>query len=225
VLSDHRVDWGKPGVKPHGPDIAVFFGVRKRKQHGATFYVAREGALPKLTIEVTSPDTRKNDVVTKVDHYYRAGVPLYVIVDVRVRQGQRTHLQLVGYRYGRAGYETIAPDERGWLWLEELGLWIGTEGTRVVCCDGHGQKILDYAELAEAREADVKVREAAEAQAKVAEAQVKAAERRAKKAEARAKKEAQMREALEAQNRELQERLRRLEGRHQEQTDSAEPGH
>jgi colicin import membrane protein len=224
VLSDHRVAWGKPGVKPHGPDIAVFFGVRKRKRFGATFCVAVEGALPKLNIEVTSPETRKNDVVIKADEYYRAGVPLYVIVDVRVQQGQRTHLELIGYRHGPAGYEKMELDERGWLWLEELGVWIGIEGTRVVCCDRHGQKILDYAELAEAREAEVKARKDAEAQTKTAEAQAKAAERRAKRAEARAKNEAQAREALEAQNRELQERLRHLEGRQQEQADSAEPG-
>lgn len=224
VLSDHRVDWGKPGVEPHGPDIAVFFGVRKRKRLGATFYVATEGAIPKLNIEVTSPETRKNDVVIKVDEYYRAGVPLYVIVDVRVRQGKRTRLELIGYRHGPAGYEKMPLDERGWLWLEELKVWIGIEGTRVVCYDHRGQKILDYAELAEAREAEVRARQAAEAQTKAAEAQAKAAERRAKRAEARMKKEVQAREALEAQNRELQERLRRLKARQQEPRDSAEPG-
>ncbi len=216
VLSDHRVAWDKPGLEPHGPDIAVIFGVRKRKRLGATFYVAAEGARPKLIIEVTSPETRRNDVVTKVDEYYRAGVALYVIVDVRHRQGQRTRLQLIGYRHAPAGYEKMALDERGWLLLEELGVWIGIEGTRVVCYDRRGRKILDYAELADAREAEAKAR-------KDAEAQAKAAQRRANKAEARAKKEAQAREALQAQNRELQERLRRFEGRHEEKTESAEP--
>jgi hypothetical protein len=146
-----------------------------------------------------------------------------VIVDVRVQRGQRTRVQLIGYRLSAAGYGNIALDERGWLWLEELRVWIGIEGTRVVCYDRHGQKILNYAELAEALEADVKARQAAEGEAKVADAQTETAERRAKKAEARAKKEAQARQALEAQNRELQERLRRLEARQQEQTDSAEP--
>jgi colicin import membrane protein len=216
VLSDHRVAWDKPGVEPHGPDIAVIFGVRKRKRLGATFYSTAEGARPRLIIEVTSPNTRRNDVVTKVDEYYRAGVLLYVIVDVRIRQGQRARLELIGYRHAPGGYEKMALDERGWLWLEEIGVWIGIEGTRVVCYDRHDQKILDYAELADAREAEATARRAAEAQAKAAEA-------RAKKAEARAKKEAQAREALEAQNRELRERLRGFEGRHPEETDSAEP--
>lgn len=222
VLSDHRVAWDTPGVEPHGPDIAVIFGIRKRKRPGPTFYVAAEGARPRLIIEVTSRDTRKNDVVTKVEEYHRAGVLLYVIVDVRYRRGQRISAQLIGYRHAPGGYETMELDERGRLWLEELGIWIGIEGTRVFCYDRHGQKILDYAELAEAREAEVKAREAAEAQAKKAEAQAKRAEARAKKAEAQAKEEAQAREVLEAQNRELQERLRRLEGRRPE-VDSSGP--
>src|SRR5207302_7413053 len=54
VLSDHRIAWDKPGLKPHGADIAVIFGVRKRKRPGATFYVSAEGARPRLIIEETS---------------------------------------------------------------------------------------------------------------------------------------------------------------------------
>src|SRR5262249_10158721 len=156
-------------------------------------------------------------------------VPLYVIVDVRHRQGRRIDVQLIGYRRGPAGYEKMELDERGWLWLEELGGWIGIEGMRGVCYDRRGRKIRDYAELADAREAEAEARKnaeaqarAAEAQAKAAEAQAKAAERRAKNAEIRAKKEAEAREALAAQNRELQERLRRLETRQQRRTDSTD---
>jgi Uma2 family endonuclease len=223
VLSDHRIAWEEPGPEAHGPDIAVIFGIRKRKRLGATFYAATEGVRPRLIIEVTSPDTRRNDVVTKVDEYYRAGVPLYVIVDVRHRQGQRTRLELIGYRHAPGGYEKMALDERGWLWLEELKIWIGIEGTRVVCYDRHGQKILDYAELAEAREAEAEARKAAEERAKAAERGAKRAEARAKRAETRAKKEIEEREALEARNRDLQERLRRLERRQQEGTESTEP--
>jgi Uma2 family endonuclease len=215
VLSDHRIAWDTPGVEPHGPDIAVIFGLRKRKRPGPTFYGASEGVRPKLIIEVTSQGTRRNDVVIKVDEYYRAGVLLYVIVDVQHRQGRRIGVQLIGYRHGPAGYEKMELDERGWLWLEELGVWIGIEGTRVVCYDRRGRKILDYAELADARETEAEAR-------KNAEAQAKAAERRAKNAETRAKKEAEAREALEAQNRELQERLRRLESRQQRRTDSTD---
>src|SRR6516165_8904 len=81
VLSDCRVDWNVPGIRPLGPDVAVFFGVR-RFIDWATFDVAAEGARPILVIEVTSPETRANDIGIKVDYYHRARVPLYVIADV-----------------------------------------------------------------------------------------------------------------------------------------------
>ena len=61
VLSDCRVDWNLAGVRPLGPDIGVFSGVRRRRDW-ATFNLAVEGARPELVVEVTSPDTRKNDL-------------------------------------------------------------------------------------------------------------------------------------------------------------------
>jgi colicin import membrane protein len=73
VLSDCRVDFNIPGVEPLGPDLAVFLGVRRRLMW-STFDVAEEGARPALVAEVTSPETRINDVELKVDYYRRARV-------------------------------------------------------------------------------------------------------------------------------------------------------
>ena len=81
VLSDCRIEWGIRGVKPLCPDLAIFFGVA-RHIDWSTFKVANEGARPAPVMEVTSPDTRPNDLGVKVDYYYRAGVPVYVIADV-----------------------------------------------------------------------------------------------------------------------------------------------
>jgi len=90
VLADCGVDWNIPGVRPLCPDIAVFFGVeRDRNYDWATFNVAAEKARPALVIEVTSRNTRKNDLGIKVDYYRRAGVPLYVIADVKGRGAKR----------------------------------------------------------------------------------------------------------------------------------------
>src|SRR5262249_2079886 len=80
VISDCRVDWNLPGVRPLGPDLAVFFGVRRR-HNWSTLDMAAEGARPALVVEVTSPETRRNDVEDKVKYYHRAKVPLYVIAD------------------------------------------------------------------------------------------------------------------------------------------------
>ena len=81
VLSDCQVDFNIPGVKPLCPDVAVFFGVRRRLEW-TSFNVAEEGAQAALVVEETSPETRVNDVGTKVDYYHRAEVPWYVIADV-----------------------------------------------------------------------------------------------------------------------------------------------
>ena len=45
VLSDCRVDWNLAGVRPLGPDVAVFSGVRRRR-NWATFNLAARGLDP-----------------------------------------------------------------------------------------------------------------------------------------------------------------------------------
>jgi hypothetical protein len=43
VLGDCRVNWNIPGVRPLGPDVAVFFGVGPRHGDIGTFDVAAAG--------------------------------------------------------------------------------------------------------------------------------------------------------------------------------------
>ncbi len=43
VLGDCRVDWNIPGVRPLGPDVAVFFGLGPRRGDIGTLDVAAEG--------------------------------------------------------------------------------------------------------------------------------------------------------------------------------------
>jgi Uma2 family endonuclease len=130
VLSDCRVDWNLPGIRPLGPDVAVFFGVR-RHIDWATFDVAAERARPILVVEVTSPETRSNDLGIKVDYYHRARVPLYVIADVVEETEEERRIELIGYRRTPARYHPIRPDERGFLWLEPVRLWLGLTHDRL----------------------------------------------------------------------------------------------
>ena len=88
MISDHRVDWNIPGVRPLAPDVAVFFNVQRRDDW-ETFNVKAEGAIPALVVEVTSRSTRKNDLGIKVDYYHRAKVPLYLIADAVGRGAKR----------------------------------------------------------------------------------------------------------------------------------------
>src|SRR5262249_14786912 len=81
TLSDCLIDWGIRGLRSHSPDITVLFEVRHRLRSGGTFRIAKQGGRPVVVIEITSPDTRSNDVGIKVEHYHRAGVLLYILVD------------------------------------------------------------------------------------------------------------------------------------------------
>jgi Uma2 family endonuclease len=184
VLSDCRVDWDVPGLRHHSPDISVIFGVRHAREKWSTFDVAEEGARPTLVIEVTSPDTRSNDLEAKLEHYHRVGVPFYVLIDEDESSGMRA-LRLLGYRHTPAGYEPLPPDDRGRLWLEPAGLWLAIREGRVRFEDQQtGTAIGDYTEQVEALDASERARAATEEARAVAEARAEAAEIRLRDLEA-----------------------------------------
>jgi Uma2 family endonuclease len=197
TFSDCLIAWGVRGLRPHSPDISVFFGAkRKYRRFKGTFYVKRERARPVLAIEITSPDTRSNDLSIKVEHYHLAHVPVYIIVDRKREDGPP---RLLGYRYREAHYVRMAPDQRGRLLLKQLGVRIGVRENRVVCYDAvTDEEIGDYAAMSEALDAETKARKKAEQREQGETKSRRAAEKRASAAEARL--------------RELEDRLRRLEG-------------
>jgi colicin import membrane protein len=197
VLSDCLINWGVPGLGNHSPDVSVFDGVRNPKRNWKTLYVAKEKARPLLAIEIVSPDphdkkARDNDVVTKVQEYYRAGVPLYLLVD-QERDGAPR--KLICYRRGPRKYARIRPDAQGRVLLKPLRLLVGLRDERVVCWDADsGEEIGDLTAMAQAWHAAEAAREA-EAQARQAEAQARqAAEAALAEAQARIR-------ALESQTR------------------------
>ncbi len=119
-LSDCLVDWDRIDLPPHSPDLIVLErDLPWPWRSWSTLHVKQEQARPVLIIEIVSPSTRSNDVVDKVEHYYRAGVPLYVIIDSERDEGP---LQLVAYRHTPKGYVPLLPDARGRLPLEPQGL-------------------------------------------------------------------------------------------------------
>jgi colicin import membrane protein len=196
VLHDTRVAWEDFTPPPHTPNIAVIFNVRERCNWN-TFDTAKEGTKPSLIIEITSPGTRNVDLISKVNEYAEAGVPYYVIVDTVRRKDQEPYWRLLGYRLENDYYVDYAADERGWLWLEPVRLWLALEGNRLVCYDETGRLLEDYGTILIAR---------AKAEAQVAEAEASAAE-----AKAEAAREAQARAAAEARIRQLEAALREFQ--------------
>src|SRR4051794_12609971 len=179
VLHDVRVSWDIPGLGAHGPDIAVIFGVRERK-NWSTFDVAREGVRPTLIAEVTSPETAAIDRSNKLEEYNLARVPLYVIINT-LTSGGRSQLLLRGYVQGPSGYQVLAPNERGWLWLAPVRVWLGIADNEIVCYNEAGQPLGDYrartatlnTEIAARATEEAEARAATEAQLRVLEAELR----------------------------------------------------
>ena len=207
VLHDVRVAWDSPDLEAHGPDIAVIFNVIQR-QNWSTFDEAEEGTKPSLIIEITSPGTCSTDLEDKVKEYAMAGVPWYVIVDTFQQKGV-TQRRLLGYQLTPQGYVSFPPNERGWLWLEPVSVWLGLQGESIACYDKEGNLIEDYASVTKARAEEAQARAEAESRA-AEEAQARA------EAEARVAEEAQARALAEERARQLEVELRRLRGEERE---------
>jgi colicin import membrane protein len=171
VLADCRVDFGIPGVKPLGPDIAVFADLR-RFVLWSTFVVRKERARPVLVGEITSPDTRNNDLGIKLDYYHRARVPWYFVADVKIESETERQIELMLYRRGRTAYKRVEANDQGRIWLEPVGLWLGQTRDRVggfmrlACYDPEtGQEVGDYTAISQALAESERQREAAERRA------------------------------------------------------------
>src|SRR5208282_975430 len=177
VFSDCGIFWDKPGLRHHSPDLALIFGVKRRKGW-KTFHVKTEKVRPALIIEVTSPRTRVNDVETKLREYAWAGVPYYVIADAAEEKHRR--LTLRSYRLEAEAYRELGLDEGARAWLEPVGLWLGvktdpeTRDDRLALFNPEtGEEIGDYTAISRARaqaraESEVQARVDAEARADAA---------------------------------------------------------
>ena len=150
VLYETKIEWDLPDLRGHGPDIAVIFDVKERK-NWSVFDVAEEETYPTLIIEVTVPRTRELDSEDKVDEYELAGVDYYVVIDTGDPESSHERdYSLFGCQMTENGYQPMKPNEHGWLWLEPVNVWIGLRGNSVECYDQAGQRIENYVEIREA---------------------------------------------------------------------------
>ncbi|MDB9312731.1 Uma2 family endonuclease, partial [Spirulina sp. CS-785/01] len=81
-----------------------------------------EGRYPDVIVELMSPSTASADIGKKKDLYERTfRTQDYFVYDPFHGES------LQGWHLNRnQDYEELAADERGWLWCESLGLWLGT---------------------------------------------------------------------------------------------------
>jgi Uma2 family endonuclease len=102
-----------------GPDVFIVHevdGTRERR-YWATW--EEDGRTPDVIVELLSASTRQDDLGEKKRLYERHfHTAEYFCVGYNVEE-------VLGWRLQRTHYQAIAADERGWLWSEELGLWLG----------------------------------------------------------------------------------------------------
>ncbi len=119
-----------------GPDLFLVKGVESQ-DHNSWTIAPEEGTPPSWILELVSPSSksRRKDKVDNKTLYQNLGVNEYFWFDIDVESSRR---RLAGFRLVDGFYETIEPDERGYLWSEELGLFLGLQGRwlRLFTADG-----------------------------------------------------------------------------------------
>ncbi len=175
VFGDHRIDFEVPGIEPLGPDLIVLDGVGEWDGSRGTFPVVTMGSRPVLVVEITSPDTRPNDLKIKPDLYNRCGVPLYIVVD-RQAGKSRDEVRVIGFYSTTKAYAVLPLDKRGQVWLEPLQMWLGIANRRATFYDKRGRRIRSAEErvvTAQKKAAtEAKARRSAEAKLREMEAEL-----------------------------------------------------
>ena len=186
-----------------GPDIFVVKGVRDTRMRNSWVVWEEDDLTPDYVIELASPSTVKFDLSGKKEIYERIlRTPEYVVYDPNSER-------LRGWRLMGGRYEELTPNDRGWLWSEELELWLGVAAYRFVnqtaavkmlrFFDEDGQ-MLPTPQEAEAQRADQERRRA--------EVEAQRAEVEAQRAEA----EADARRAMEVELKRLKALLEKQSG-------------
>ncbi|MFQ5854987.1 MAG: Uma2 family endonuclease [Anaerolineae bacterium] len=182
-----------PRTAFRGPDVFVVLDVDGSYRRQTWVVWMEEGRYPDVIFEFLSPNTRHRDLGEKKDLYKQTfGTAEYFCFEYMNPDAEDS---LQGWRLNNGDqYQPIKPDERGWMWSEQLELWVGqwhgiyardeTAWLRFYTPDG--ALVLTRAEAAN---------EQAEAEHQRAEAERQRAEAERQRAEA----ERQRAEAVEAE--------------------------
>jgi Uma2 family endonuclease len=105
-----------------GPDFFVVLGVDPDLSRQGWVVWEENGRYPDVIIELLSPSTAQVDLNAKKILYQEVfhTRDYYVFDPYNPNSLQGWHLNL------DSGYQLIPENDRGWLWCQSLGLWVGT---------------------------------------------------------------------------------------------------
>lgn len=102
-----------------GPDFFVVRGASREPIRDYWVVWEEDGLYPNVIIELLSPTTANEDLSTKKRIYEQTfRTPNYYCFDPVTRE-------LLGWNLERTVYARLTPNELGWLWSDELQLWVG----------------------------------------------------------------------------------------------------
>ncbi|MDB9307861.1 Uma2 family endonuclease [Aphanizomenon sp. CS-733/32] len=108
----------KKNEKLTGPDFFVVLGT-ERKTRKSWVVWDEDGKYPNVIIEILSPSTANTDRVMKKELYQNTfRTPDYFWFDPYT-------LEFVGFHLIDNKYQPLEPNEEGYLWSEQLGLYLG----------------------------------------------------------------------------------------------------
>jgi len=102
-----------------GPDVFVVKDVDISRKRDYWAIWAENGRYPDVIVELSSSSTIDIDLGTKKTIYEKIfRTPEYYCYDPDKKK-------LLGWQRVKGRYEELTPNEKGWLYSEELGVWIG----------------------------------------------------------------------------------------------------
>ncbi len=101
-----------------GPDFFIVKGVDGQRLRKYWAVWEEDGKMPNLVIELLSPTTAAYDKTEKKEFY----ATVFHTYEYFWFDGER---DFAGFRLMGEEYVPIEPNERGWLWSEVLGAWLG----------------------------------------------------------------------------------------------------
>jgi Uma2 family endonuclease len=125
-----------------GPDFFVVLGTEKRDRRSWVVW-DEQGQYPNLILEILSNSTKQVDKGLKKDLYQNIfRTPDYLWFDPDT-------FELAGFHLLDGRYEPILPNEQGWLWSQQLELFLGVHDERLRFITPEGELIPSPEELAE----------------------------------------------------------------------------
>ncbi|TAF14057.1 MAG: Uma2 family endonuclease [Nostocales cyanobacterium] len=183
----------KKTEKFRGPDFFVVLGTEKKNRKSWVVW-EEDGKYPHVIVEILSPTTAKTDRESKKELYQETfRTPEYFWFDPYT-------LEFAGFHLSDGKYQPIEPNEQGYLWSQQLGLYLGIYEGLLRYFTPSGNLVPTPEETAEL---EVK---RAEREAQRAKREIERAERETQRAEEEAKRaeeEKQRAERLAAKLREL----------------------